>query len=100
MNYSKEQTEKMIAEYLKKPNMETVEKLAIELGKSKKSIIGKLSREGVYRRSSYKTKTGENPITKLELVAEIAEKICIDPEELSGLEKTPKAVLKKLCKSL
>jgi len=42
------------------------------------------------------TKTGENPITKVEILEEIAEKLDLDVTKLSGLEKAPKPVLKLL----
>ena len=96
MNYTDDQTKYMVEEYTKKPSRITVERLAKELEKSTKSIIGKLSREGVYRRSVYKTKTGESPVTKVELVAELAEALGISPGVLAGLEKAPKNVLKVL----
>ena len=96
MNYTDEQTKYMVEEYTRKPSRITVERLAKELEKSTKSIIGKLSREGVYRRSVYKTKTGETPVTKTELVNEIAYVFNVDPGVLAGLEKAPKNVLKVL----
>jgi len=68
MNYTKDQTEYMIERYRTNPSRDTVEELADEFSKSVKSVIGKLSREGVYRREVYKTKTGENPVTKVEIV--------------------------------
>ena len=68
MNYTKDQTEYMIEKYKTDPSRDTVEELADEFSKSIKSVIGKLSREGVYRREVYKTKSGENPVTKLEIV--------------------------------
>ena len=49
-NYTEEQTQMMVGAYLDQPTRETVDNLAEELGRSTKSIIGKLSREGVYRR--------------------------------------------------
>lgn len=100
MNYSEEQTKYIVKEYKTNPNRETVESLAIELNKSIKSIIGKLSREGVYRREIYKTKTGELPVTKMEIVSNIADSLGIEVESLAGLEKAPKATLKKLETSL
>tara|TARA_B100000214_G_C23948732_1_gene619316 strand:+ start:877 stop:1188 length:312 start_codon:yes stop_codon:yes gene_type:complete len=100
MNYSEEQTQYIVKEYKTNPNRETVESLAIELNKSIKSIIGKLSREGVYRREIYKTKTGELPVTKMEIVSNIADSLGIEVETLAGLEKAPKATLKKLETSL
>jgi len=86
--------------YSKNPERGTVELLAQELDKSTKSIIGKLSREGVYRRESYVTKTGEKPITKVELVASIADSLGVSVDSLEGLEKTPKGVLKLLSREL
>lgn len=99
-NYTEEQTKYMIEVYSKNPERGTVEMLAQELDKSTKSIIGKLSREGVYRRESYVTKTGEKPITKVELVASIADSLGVSVDSLEGLEKTPKGVLKLLSKEL
>ena len=96
INYTQEQVERMVNEYTTEPTRETVENLANELGKSVKSIIGKLSREGVYRKSEYTTKTGEKPITKLELVEKLAKQLEIPNSSLAGLEKAPKSVLRIL----
>ena len=96
MNYNEEQTKYIVERYTDLPRTETVEHLAEELGKSTKSIIGKLSREGVYKRATYKNKTGELPVTKVELVNNIAENLGIEVENLLGLEKAPKATLKYL----
>lgn len=98
MNYTPEMVERMKEVYLENPTREAVKLLAVEMDRSEKSIIGKLSREGVYQRQSYKSKAGEDPITKEALVIEIAEKLEVD--NLAGLEKSPKAVLKKLLESL
>ena len=100
MNYTPEQTEMMIERYTANPCREVVDQLADELEKSAKSIIGKLSREGVYQRQVYKTKAGDSPVTKAEIVANIAEAIGFTTEDLVGLDKTPKLVLKKLEKKL
>lgn len=86
--------------YIAEPCMNTVDLLAKELDKTRKSIIGKLSREGVYRREPYKTKLGETPITKIELVHLAAHHLELEPEELTGLDKAPKAALKILEKTL
>ena len=100
MNYNEEQTKRIVEAYQSSPNRETVEALAKELSKSIKSIIGKLSREGVYRREIYKTKTGELPVTKVEIVSDIADDLGIEVESLLGLEKAPKSALKKLKEAL
>ena len=99
-NYTEQQTEAMVSAYILVPTRETVDKLAEELGRSTKSIIGKLSREGVYRREVYVSKTGESPITKVEIVSNIAENLGIESGALSGLEKSPKAALRNLEKAV
>ena len=99
-NYSESQTAYMVELYKNEPTPETVDILVEELKRSKKSIIGKLSREGVYRREVYVTKTGEKPITKMEIVNNIAEGLGIESSDLHGLEKSPKAALKSLEKAV
>lgn len=99
-NYTEDQTSTMVQTYLADPTPETVEFLAEMLKKSKKSIIGKLSREGVYRREIYVSKTGETPITKVEIVNNIAEGLGLEVATLSGLEKSPKAALRSLEKAV
>ncbi len=99
-NYTEEMTNAMIREYTDKPTPETVEMLAEMFGRSKKSIIGKLSREGVYRREVYVSKTGEAPITKVEIVNNIAEGLGIESSNLAGLEKSPKTALRNLEKAV
>lgn len=96
MNYTEEVTEYIVEQYKASPSMETVHYLADELGKTTKSIIGKLSREGIYKRAVYKSKSGELPVTKVELVSNIADNLGIEVETLAGLEKSPKSALKAL----
>ena len=96
VNYTEEQVELMIEAYKDNPTRETVENLAGSLNKSIKSIIGKLSREGVYKKTVYKTKTGETPITKKELVQELSDYLDISYNSIAGLEKSPKADLSYL----
>ena len=96
VNYTQDQVEYIVNQYRLEPTRETVEELAEELNKSVKSIIGKLSREGVYRKTEYTTKAGEKPVTKLELVIELGERLELQEWELAGLEKAPKTALKAL----
>jgi hypothetical protein len=74
------------------PNI-SVEELAVQLGKTERSIIGKLSRLGIYQRKTYVSKSGSPPISKLEIVAEIENALSM---KLEGLEKSPKGVLLSL----
>ena len=96
INYTEKQVEHMVEEYTNNPCRETVENLAETLDKSIKSIIGKLSREGVYKKTVYKTKTGEDPETKKEIVEDLAGLLDLQYIQVAGLEKSPKASLKIL----
>ena len=100
VNYTPEQVDLMIEKYRSNPTRETVENLAEDLDKSIKSIIGKLSREGVYKKTVYKTKTGEDPETKKEIVEILASILEISYESVAGLEKSPKTALKVLRKAV
>ena len=100
VNYTEEQVKHMVRAYETEPTRETVDALADELNKSVKSIIGKLSREGVYKKTVYKTKTGEDPVTKKELVEELASILDINANSIVGLEKSPKSDLKNLVLTL
>ena len=95
-NYTEAQVQYMVDKYTAEPNRETVDKLSEELSKSIKSIIGKLSREGVYQKAIYRTKTGEIPMTKGEIIVQIAYILEADYDRLAGLEKSPKQDLKYL----
>jgi len=61
--------------------------------KPKKSIISKLSKEGVYIKRGYRTKGGGFPITKLQLVHSVEDALDI---KLPDLAKAPKSTLQKL----
>ena len=100
VKYTQGMVDLMKSRYSANPTRETVEELASELDKSIKSVIGKLSREGIYQKSEYLTKTGEKPITKKELVEKVAEILGMEYQALAGLEKSPKQALKSLTESL
>ena len=82
--------------YKQTPTRQTVEDIANILEKSTKSVIGKLAREGIYQKAEYKSKTGDKPITKVQLVERLADMLALEIEQLDGLEKAPKGVLKLL----
>ena len=96
-NYTDEMVAQMTEAYTANPTRETVDALAKKLGKSVRSIIAKLSREGVYVAQPKVTKTGEPVVRKAELVAQI--------QELTGgnfptLVKASKADLQNLIEAL
>jgi hypothetical protein len=67
--------------------------LAEQFGKTTRSVIAKLSREGVYQAQPRTTKSGETVISKSELVAMISELLSI---EVPTLVKAGKQDLQKL----
>ena len=71
VNYTVEQVELMKTKYGSNPTRQTVEELAEELNKSVKSVIGKLSREGVYQKSVYKTSPNCLVFSISELIAKL-----------------------------
>lgn len=93
-NYSVETTEALRVAYeSSNKTTEAVEALAKQFGKTTRSIIAKLSRMQVYVKPEYKTKNGETPISKEEIVANMAKLLGVDAEVLESLEKANKTAL-------
>ena len=97
VNYTPEQTEQAKADYLAGV---TVEQIALALGKSARSIVAKLSREGVYKAKEYKTKTGETVVKKDELADKIGALLGATEPEMESLTKVNKTMLKKILDAL
>ena len=92
-NYTDEMVAQMTEAYTAEPTRETVDMLAKKLGKSVRSIIAKLSREGVYVAQPKVTKTGEPVVRKAELVSVVEAHFGI---ALPTLVKASKADLQRL----
>ena len=92
-NYTETMVSQMHEVYTSNPTRESVEFLANKFGKSTRSVIAKLSREGIYVPMERKTKSGEPIVRKHELVAQIEEYF---NEEMPSLVKATKADLTKL----
>jgi hypothetical protein len=92
-NYTEAMTEKMVAQYTANPSRDTVDAIAEELGKNARSVIAKLSREGVYKAQPRVTKSGEPVVRKAELLAQIQDTLGV---ELPSLVKASKADLQRL----
>ena len=92
-NYTEEMVTTMHSLYTANPTRETVDMLAEQLGKSVRSIIAKLSREGIYVAQPRVTKTGEPVVRKAELVAQINTHL---GKEFPTLVKASKADLQNL----
>ena len=93
VNYTPEQTAKMVADYAQGV---TVESIAKELGKTVRSVVAKLSREKVYKAKEYKTKTGETPIKKDAHADFIGEALGLTEADTESLTKANKVALAKI----
>ena len=91
MKYTKEITDKLIADYKSGVPVATI---ATGLDVPERSVIAKLSSLGVYTKKSYVNKRGEVPVKKSEHIERIAELLDVDEELLESLEKVNKTVLK------
>lgn len=96
-NYTPEQTLKLVSDY---QSGVTVETLAETLGKSVRSIVAKLSREGVYKKKEYVSKTGEKPVKKDAHADAIGAILRLSEPEIESLTKANKTALKKIFEAL
>ena len=97
VNYTAEQTAKIVADYQAGA---TVENMAAELNKSVRSIVAKLSREGVYKAKVYTTKTGA-PVVKKDAHADaIGAILKLSENEIESLTKANKTALEKIFSAL
>ena len=88
VKYTDEQTAAAVQAY---QAGSTVEAIAESLGKSVRSVVAKLSREGVYVAKA--KAAGAGRVTKSDLVARIAAKLGVEVEKLESLEKASKEAL-------
>lgn len=93
VNYTPEQTTKMVADYQAGV---TVDQIAEALGKSVRSIVAKLSREGVYRKKTYTTKTGEAVVKKDAWADYIGQALSLTEADTESLTKANKTALAKI----
>lgn len=100
VNYTAEQTAALLAAYTAAPTVETVEQIAAYLGKSARSIVAKLSREGVYKKKEYTTKTGEPVIKKDAAADEIGAMLGMAENDIESLTKANKNALKMIAAAL
>ena len=100
VNYTVEQTAEMVAEYVAAPTKETVEAIAVKMGKTVRSVIAKLSREKVYVAKVYETKTGEKPVKKDSVADAIGKVLKMSESEIESLTKANKTALNKIFEAL
>ena len=97
VNYNAEQTAKMTADYLAGV---TTEVIALEMGRSLRSVVAKLSREKVYIAKTYTTKTGEKAVKKDETADAIGAVLLMSEAEIESLTKANKTALQKIFAAL
>jgi len=93
-NYTPEQTQLIIEQYRAGTPIEQIAQL---VGKSTRSIVAKLSREGVY---VAKSKQAAPRVKKSELVERIAQGVGVPSELFESLEKANLEVLEQLAQKL
>lgn len=89
-NYTEAQTTELVQGY---QAGETVEVLAERLGKTVRSVVAKLSREGVY---VAKTKPGSLRVTKAALTQMLESKLAMPAGSLDSLQKASHEALEAL----
>ena len=97
VNYTPEQTAKIIAEYQAGV---AVEQIAQAMGKTVRSIVAKLSREKVYVAKQYVTKTGEKPVKKDVTADAIGAILRLSENDVESLTKANKSALKAIFDAL
>jgi hypothetical protein len=96
VNYTPAQTAEMVAAYVAAPSADTVALFAEKFGKGIKSIVAKLSREGVYVAKEYKGKNGETPVKKDAHADAIGKILNLTEPETESLTKANKTALVKV----
>jgi hypothetical protein len=94
VNYTQEQTNQLVTLYNRG---EPVELIADTLGKSVRSVVAKLSREGVYKA---KARTQTARVRKADLVDQLAKACGATSEQFDSLEKANLEVLEVLVNKL
>jgi len=94
--YTVEQTSELVAAYTANPSAEVVATFAEKFGKTVKSIVAKLSREGVYQKKAYVSKAGTTPVKKDEVATGLQMLFKLTDAEADSLTKANKTALIKI----
>ena len=97
VNYTPEQTVAVLEAYASGTDVVTI---AESMGKTARSIIAKLSREGVYQKKVYVSKTGEKVAKKDETADAIGKILGMEEAEVESLTKANKKALKLILAAL
>ena len=94
-NYTPEMVEQAKADYL---TGLSPEQIGEKIGRSARSVVAKLSREGVYKDKTHEAK--RNGVTKADQVKRIAELVGSDEDVMGSLEKATGVALAKVLQAL
>ena len=97
VNYTPEQTAAVLEAYAAGTDVAAI---AESMGKTARSIIAKLSREGVYQKKVYTSKTGEAVQKKDETADAIGKILGLTESETESLTKANKTALKTILAAL
>lgn len=97
VNYTAEQTLQIVGDYQAGFTVETIAEMT---GKSVRSIVAKLSREGVYQKKQYVSKTGERPVKKDVHADAIGAILRLSENDIESLTKANKSALKAVFEAL
>ena len=97
VNYTPEMTAKILAAYSEGMSNENIAAL---VGRSARSIVAKLTREGVYKAKVYVSKTGEKPVKKDTHADAIGAVLKMTESEIESLTKANKTALVKIFTAL
>ena len=105
-NYTAAQTAELCAAYVavadksEDARKAVVDTFAEKFGKGARSIVAKLSREGVYVAKTYTAKTGEKPVKKDAHADAIGAVLNMTESEIESLTKANKTALVKIFSAL
>lgn len=96
VNYTDAQTVELVTAYTNNPSRELVEQFAEKFNKSVRSIVAKLSREGVYEKKEYVSKLGEKPVAKDAFADSIGAILSLSEGDITSLTKANKKALQAI----
>jgi putative heme iron utilization protein len=92
VNYTPEMTQELVEAYKAQPTKATVEAFAVKFGKTARSIVAKLSREGAYVKAT-PVKNVNVRVTKAEQISALAKKMGVNESELESLSSATYATI-------
>jgi len=95
VNYTPEQTQQIVGLYM---TGTSTEQIAEQFGKSVRSIVAKLSREGVYVPKT--AAKGQARVTKADMILAMANHFGLNAEEFASFEKATNSALELLLAKL